>query len=92
MSEITCDNCGVCCTSVGCPPFIDEEVNRLPNQLQQQVIELGYKSQASNKSACYWFDTSTKKCMHHEHRPQICRDFEMGGAICIMQRKFYNIS
>jgi len=91
MPKINCDGCGVCCTSVGCPPFIDEEVNNLPAVLKSQVIQLGYDSSHADKKACYWYDSTTKKCLHHEHRPQICKDFDAGGPICMIQRQFYNI-
>ena len=91
MAKLNCDNCGVCCSTVGSPPFIDDEVKNLPIDLQNQVFELGYSSDSNSLKPCYWWDASTKKCKHHSHRPQVCKDFETGGIICIKQREFYNI-
>ena len=92
MDNITCNNCGVCCSTVGSPPFIDEEVRSLPADLQNLVLNLGYSSLEAIQKPCYWWDLSTKKCKHHDHRPQICKDFETGGLVCIKQREFYNIT
>ncbi len=32
---------------------------------------------------CTWLDPETKLCRHHEHRPQVCRDFEIGSQGCL---------
>jgi uncharacterized protein len=31
---------------------------------------------------CLWLDLDTKKCRHYEHRPTICRNFEMSSEHC----------
>jgi uncharacterized protein len=31
---------------------------------------------------CVWFDEDTRRCKHHEHRPSVCREFEVGGEDC----------
>ena len=31
---------------------------------------------------CYWLDQDTKRCKHHDRRPAVCRDFEIGGDDC----------
>jgi Fe-S-cluster containining protein len=38
---------------------------------------------------CYWFDMNSRRCKHHEHRPQVCRDFETGSTDCLEWRKYY---
>ena len=38
-------------------------------------------------SACIWHDPVTRKCRWYEHRPQICRDYEMGRASCLAERE-----
>lgn len=37
---------------------------------------------SEQRVACLWFDESTSQCRHHKWRPQVCRDFEVGGADC----------
>jgi Fe-S-cluster containining protein len=31
---------------------------------------------------CIWYDEGARRCKHHEHRPQVCREFEVGGEDC----------
>ena len=38
---------------------------------------------------CYWLDRETRLCKHHEHRPRVCRNFEIGGPGCLDWRTFY---
>ena len=38
------------------------------------------------KAYCIWFDPDTKGCSHYEHRPMICREFEVGGEDCLRIR------
>lgn len=32
---------------------------------------------------CLWYDGETKKCRFYAHRPQACREFEVGGEDCL---------
>ena len=41
---------------------------------------------------CTWWDPETKLCRHHQHRPQVCRDFEVGSVACLDWRKAYQIT
>lgn len=41
---------------------------------------------------CLWYDEETKRCRHHEHRPTICREFEVGEEACVEWRKTFNIA
>jgi len=36
---------------------------------------------------CFWYDGTTKRCMHYEHRPSVCREFEKGSDECLAHRK-----
>ncbi len=36
---------------------------------------------------CCWLDPTTRKCRWYEHRPEICRDFELGGESCLRKRE-----
>lgn len=35
---------------------------------------------------CLWYDAETRQCKHYEHRPEVCREFEMGGDDCLEMR------
>jgi Fe-S-cluster containining protein len=32
---------------------------------------------------CLWYDEQTKGCRFYEHRPQVCREFEIGSHSCL---------
>ena len=38
---------------------------------------------------CIWLDMETRKCIHHEHRPKICRDFKADSPGCHDWRTYY---
>lgn len=40
---------------------------------------------------CFWYDPETKGCRHYEHRPTICREFEIGEPACHRWRRLYQI-
>ena len=42
-------------------------------------------------SACIWLDRNTMRCRYHDHRPMICRDFEIASDGCRDWRKQYEI-
>lgn len=35
---------------------------------------------------CVWLDLETRRCRWYEHRPEVCRTFEMGGRDCLKMR------
>lgn len=40
---------------------------------------------------CLWYDEPTGRCRFHEHRPEVCREFEVGGDGCLAVRQVYQI-
>ena len=38
---------------------------------------------------CFWFDMETRRCLHHQYRPNVCRDFETGSQQCLEWRQYY---
>lgn len=38
---------------------------------------------------CIWLDPETRLCQNHQHRPNICRDFETGSPDCLQWRRHY---
>jgi Fe-S-cluster containining protein len=40
---------------------------------------------------CLWLDTETHRCKFHEHRPEACREFVMGGSDCLTTRAEFRV-
>ena len=94
LPVINCDNCGACCRHMSTPPFIclphDEEWLSLPAALRNEIIEWAQQVRdvgLPEDWPCLWLDLKTMKCRHYEHRPDICRDFELGSPECEDHRK-----
>lgn len=68
-----------CCGIEPCPP------KRGPNSTphNRRVLAGDYDPDGD----CIWLDPNTRRCRWYEHRPQICRDYEMGGASCLAERE-----
>jgi len=89
---VSCEGCGICCTEVPVPPYLDE-IDFIPEELQRQVYEarLIEEQLIADKRPCIWWDPATKKCSHYEDRPNICREYETGGELCLETRTKYRI-
>lgn len=49
------------------------------------------KNATAEDMPCVWLDLNTKRCRFHEHRPQICRDFEIGCKGCRSWREMFEV-
>ncbi|WP_147866462.1 YkgJ family cysteine cluster protein [Stieleria maiorica] len=65
----------------------------MPAGLREGVLEQMANHVAPKNGAldgpCTWLDLQTKRCRHHQHRPQVCRDFPVGGVGCLQWRAAY---
>lgn len=88
LPVIDCAGCGVCCTYMRTPPFIVNEIDRIPENLQREVLKAVYEplTVRPDDSPCLWFDRITRQCKHYDLRPAICREFEVGGTDCLRVR------
>ena len=63
-----------------------ERFKRLPTKarviLKKYIDRVMSNSPPGDEQPCCWLDLETKQCRFYEHRPQICRDFEMGSEAC----------
>lgn len=73
-------------------------VNSLPEPLKEELREYRRKIRESSGDgpnfddfACIWLDESTMKCKHYEHRPSICRDFQVGSEECLGWREEFEV-
>lgn len=90
LQTLDCSRCGACCEHVGTPPFVPlqgyADWDQIPGELQIEV-ELAIQSGRGEKEMpCIWLDGPTKRCNHYEHRPDACRNFELGGSYCLRFR------
>ena len=69
--------------------------HQLPKSLKDEWLTFvaGYSKPKPGEldGQCFWQDTETGFCKHHEYRPQVCRDFEAGCQECRQWRRQYNI-
>ncbi|WP_397568702.1 YkgJ family cysteine cluster protein [Schlesneria sp. T3-172] len=96
----SCEGCGLCCEGIGSPvvlyasrpglpsphPF---RPPNLPAPLIDEINEhfAGLTRGQEPQSRCLWFDPIQRACSHYEYRPQICRDYELGGRACLQRRR-----
>jgi uncharacterized protein len=83
----TCEGCGACCLHVGRPMFLPTERAALPPALRSQLDNWDELTDRLPdywwwNVPCFWLDLSTMRCRHYGHRPEVCREFEMGGDDC----------
>ena len=96
-----CEGCGVCCMHMGYPAFMDPADqsfdavywNAMPDDLRDDLLAFiaAYKKPTGQDldGVCYWFDMETRRCKHHEYRPRVWRDFEIGSKGCRDWREHY---
>jgi Fe-S-cluster containining protein len=103
----TCDNCGVCCLEQNTPPGYvtvmmnpaawppdsaeHERVEQLPDAARQVIVDRITDDGSLDGMPCCWLDLKTKRCRWYEHRPQICRNMEIGSKWCRSWRERYGI-
>lgn len=59
--------------------------------LRREILEQmkGYQAPKSGEldGPCSWFDAQSRLCQHHEFRPQVCREFQVGSRGCLDWRQ-----
>ncbi len=96
----SCEGCGLCCEGIGSPVLLYASRTGLPNphpfrpaELPQRLIEeidshfAGLTRGQEPQTLCLWYDINTRSCQHYEYRPQVCRDYELGGRACLQRRR-----
>ena len=96
----SCEGCGLCCEGIGSPVLIYASRPGLPDPhpfrpalLPQPIVEeidqsfSGLMRGQEPQDRCLWFDPVARACRHYEFRPQICRDYELGGRACLQRRR-----
>lgn len=100
LGPTSCDDCGYCCLGIGSPVVIyarrpgfdgphPYRPADLPPELAAEIDEhfSGLVRGQEPQETCLWHDPVTRRCKHHEFRPQVCRDYEIGARACLTVRK-----
>jgi uncharacterized protein len=93
----TCHGCGACCEQQAGLPItwyrVVEPDAPLPPELRAEIDEtarrwggLGVWQGPGEGAPCVWYDRASHRCRHYEHRPEVCRDFPVGGEDCLAWR------
>ena len=88
MSVTNCDGCGACCRNQPFPPFTQRDGDDLPGHIVDELLGAGKRE---DSDACLWLDEVTGRCKHYEYRPMLCREFELGGDVCLYARELHQI-
>lgn len=86
-----CKNCSACCQFCGEPPFnsIAECEKWISSFLRDELFEyydrvLGTETltRGMRNLPCMWLNIGSGICEHYECRPEVCRNFIVGGTRC----------
>ncbi len=96
----SCEGCGLCCEGIGSPVLLYSSrpglptphpfrPHNLPAELLAEIDDhfAGLMRGQEPQDRCLWFDPINRNCRHYEFRPQICRDYELGGRACLERRR-----
>lgn len=100
LGPTSCEGCGQCCLGIGSPIVLyvsRREANGphpfrpadLPMALINEIDAhfSGLVRGQEPQEQCLWYDSASRRCRHHEYRPQLCRDYELGGRACLSLRR-----
>jgi len=72
---------------VGDELHVDPFYETLPDDLKREIDQYMENLSANDWGRpCIWRDETSKLCRNYEHRPEMCREFELGGADCLRIR------
>jgi len=64
--------------------LMSEECDALSQDIRQVVswFRENDPDRGCDRTRCYFFNIATRRCLIHECKPEVCRDFEPGGGDC----------
>ena len=65
---------------------METELDALPAELLRDMERRLADRNFDANAPCFWMDRETRKCRHYEQRPEVCRQFELGGEDCLAMR------
>lgn len=81
--DVTCDTCQAVCCRMQVLLIGD---NRVPDALTESADWGGQVMRRLDDGWCAALDRNTMRCTIYAVRPQVCRDYQMGGGDCIEER------
>ena len=96
LPVLSCDDCGACCFTQCSPPFVFGPGFDSP---LSGAVALDYQEGMAKREAdgwpddvpCFWLDLVSMRCRHYEHRPLVCREFDVGSEGCLAWRDEFNV-
>jgi Fe-S-cluster containining protein len=86
-SEVSCASCRACCCRLEVMIISDTGV---PEEFIARDSWGGEVMARLEDGWCAALDRSTFLCTIYDHRPWVCREFEMGSEDCISERSVNN--
>jgi Fe-S-cluster containining protein len=81
--RVNCSNCEACCCRLEVMLVTDTGV---PEHLVETDEWGGRRMARLEDGWCAALDRHTMQCLIYHRRPWICREFEMGGYDCVVER------
>lgn len=88
---VSCFNCEACCCRLRVILDGDDLKRGLPWHLVEEDAFGAATMRQDEEGWCAAVDRNTMRCTIHPRRPQVCRDFEEGGADCREERGLHSI-
>lgn len=89
LPEITCANCRACCCQLEVMLMGEDSV---PRHLTLEDEWGGEVMRRLEDGWCVALDRDTLLCTIYERRPDVCREYEMGGLACREERAHLDAS
>jgi Fe-S-cluster containining protein len=86
----SCQGCGACCRNQPYPPFMWDADDSPPPDLGLVLTASILANDRADDEPCLWLGPDGR-CAHYDDRPEICREFELGGEDCLRVRSIYQI-
>ena len=92
-SGFKCIKCGACCRDLD--PYLNVELgvfdSHIPADLVYNDADHGrsvkrYMKRTRSSGLCIMLDPIKNRCMIYNYRPQECREFKPGCAVCVKVR------
>jgi len=80
---VICATCAACCCRLEVMLMGDDDI---PFKFTEQDQWGGWIMARLDDDRCAALDRNTLLCKIYPRRPEICRDFQMGGGECIEER------
>jgi len=70
LPVLTCEGCGKCCYLHAHPPYLPQELDRLPPALRREMEQYAIPLDFEDPGRCVWL-TPEGRCKNYEDRPAV---------------------